>query len=310
MGRRSSVTARDMVPQGYVVFADLRDKTARQCERADARNVALHRKRLDLSAVAAKHGHVALPVEPPPSPTNLERRQRWHRNNKPVPALAQARAVEALLERGLRVGVDYEPEDAIQRAALPPTPPPPRATTDPNFWVIPDDRVAKVWYVRCLVYDVRNGREHTVAARRSRSFHRRARGVIRTTATDPGARYRTNCYRRAVHKARSLEQSALLQAEAVEYLWDHGLRVAVGYDPLPDTCYEAQNAITEALSRRQVVEPTAPSAPPPDDIVVSAHSEPPPPQPEPEHEPESKAVPPLYPYVPDAPAYAPASHRT
>lgn len=124
-------------PDEYHVV-DAAKVTMSECVRADKANERLYEKRVELAIRCRRHSNAEQPeIAPPPTPTNVERFLTEQARQKPVVCVDQVLAVQKLHRLGLRPRIDYEPQDAVARAAReqePPNPPSVIVRKVSGFW--------------------------------------------------------------------------------------------------------------------------------------------------------------------------------
>lgn len=106
----------------YVFYKDdeLRNRTRRECRRADQRNmeqyVKMSRTARRTRARTASIAHSTTDLHAPPTENNVQRWADLKARSQMVSALLQTEAVEYLTLQGQQLYVDYEPQDAIYHA--------------------------------------------------------------------------------------------------------------------------------------------------------------------------------------------------
>ena len=174
-------------PDEYHVV-DASRSTMNECVRADKANESLYEKRIELAIRCRRHSNVDQPeITPPPTPSNVERFLTEQARQKPVVCVDQALAVQKLHRLGLRPRVDYEPQDAVMRAAREQDPPaspgvvvrkvsgfwgPDRAAEGLNMYTtVSDDDLRTLKLKNVAAIDLRNREVHERGLKAAREAH-------------------------------------------------------------------------------------------------------------------------------------------
>jgi len=133
----------------YTVYVDVSARTMEECIRADIANTKRWQRTLkDMVKMQQRFPTDYVPTDSANPPvSNVLHKTRELRRSVLVPAAEQKRAVQTLFRAGMRVYLDYEPQEAITKAASCPAAPPyytgPYGNTD---FIVPIPPTPKTLY--------------------------------------------------------------------------------------------------------------------------------------------------------------------
>lgn len=261
---RQTINAKNVVIESFVVLDNIGMYTVRECTKADRHNVRLYNKQLRLAQKAERCGLVLDPIPKPPHPTNKQRLNEWKQHNTPVKADLQSVAVETLFTHGLRVLIDYQPQDAIQtyrdnyESSITPQ------IDHGRYIVFSDNELRTKTKKQCLKADAFNNRLYARSSRVLRRLRHDLASVSTFHMNEPMQSQQSNFQRRIHIKNRDTLVSALEQARAIEILKAVGLVLYRDYEPQNAIGLSKQNDVLRdmmiVLGSRTPALPSAPSS--------------------------------------------------